>query len=1605
MSDGRKYFPTLQDILTVLEKSPIDYGELNYKLVVAIGGGEENIGLPVSVTWSVGNKPSESQLSEIEYIEKINDKIRDITKFQDKSEFEKFYAAFIHPYRLYLEYLQNKAAFLNKEENPYKEYIKKLNNILTGNLNLSKNETRPVAVVSGDALKRRLSGFVVPTAKQRLKFGVSDTYNTMSNAMSNVSLKKSMKRVIKSPEEIALQKAERNLKSVLGFDGPKKKKKKAYDNVTINNQNKTRGENVDLSQGDINLSVIPTYSRALKLAKEAANKGKSGLVIYSMTDEFEHGPKIQPKDFNKVNAEMKKYMREKFPERNFIVEQKQTPFTDFGPGIHPENILKTVYDMRQDIEDGKEIIIHCKAGKARSALVLACYVNIYGDLHGIKLNNESKTVVDAAAYLKSQRPQVDLHHDEFQDVGMKEDEFKNQLNQGAFQHISTSMEESKFSRKQAKENPQAISTGHEKILALAGKLNQGQKALFLHEMLVKEIQIQIKKNKDYKPTSSEIIEMHNQFVRYGIYDLIHSELLKDINETDLDLHKIFLQRFAEYHFIGNEDKKSIVELMRELNKDTIKKKLIFGEYNIHIMENDQFILLELKNKIAGLDALRQLKIDITSDPLKLEEAKQLREFLEKVEKAGSVEELRNIVGQCNYKKLKDEFEVFSEQYQVQKGNKESQRESSPENRVEIASERHNQSFDKLKNEELEILKNATGGFSRNKIAQYANDSHLLDEREKEEIETHINKLHDLLKKIDFDKISPSITYSSYRYSKKRYRLKFNSDEEKITNDVIEQLINTYPDGFKKVVSKEGKDEHENMAKRENVWVMLDAIVRYSHDIANKKEAKPPASVENKEKLESNSTTAMTMRAFSSDLTQAVSVLTAPKHKPAVSEEQKKQIGLGRIYVKLMLDACRISGLTLDQIQFNFCLEKLSKKSERIKTYIEEYLNNADQEELEKLGIEKSVIEGVIKSMPSDASKLHDYRETLLLRAKSFKKAANMIIANSDEIQSKDGIKKKVKELFDKFEKKIKNLTIDNKIQAYYDAFLEKLKEILKGSLNITDDKIISEYLRNAETIVNIKQKKSHVTISGILENSSLQNSTIRLQIDTPCNQFQHLSEEQKTEWKNAILAYMQKKEIKKREDKTGYPWFDRLPTYEKEYWANIMYENGDIPEDAPIGPVVKKEGMPGLRNLSLSSFATIQYDENEQPKKMSASLPSVRSSNLVVQNKEKTHELSEDEKKLTKMNLDQVNHLYDKYMKEKFSEIWSDKKNRQKYVLYQTLLRKKGGGDDYVIDHKDKAVNELRQGNHAQGVSIIMYTSNHCIGTPQKLSTPVHLFMHAIGANTKGMNHVVPPVKDFVKQVVISTLQENGVKHPAVSKNIWDLYELAAKGKLTEESIKQKMSDSHNLILYQENKNPYNDTNPEAGRIRTQQMDSLKRVLQALNMYHQINNKKFAYQKTYQLHMAALEEIIYQDTGNRIQSSCKSGKDREGLLKCYRNAMLAFFHGHGYLPPAKENDKKDREKFIEIFLELFKTHHQARLAEENAVGCEGQKALLNILPKDILDKLREDPDWQNLLQQHKNNSTLNDFGKSKVKADPEAYQEAIDNYSPKAGQSTARPSV
>ena len=82
----------------------------------------------------------------------------------------------------------------------------------------------------------------------------------------------------------------------------------------------------------------------------------------------------------------------------FGIDQLRVPTTDF---THPtlESVEHAVEFMEQQINDGKRVYVHCKAGRARSATVVACWL----------IKNRGMTAEEAQNRMTRTRPHVNPH--------------------------------------------------------------------------------------------------------------------------------------------------------------------------------------------------------------------------------------------------------------------------------------------------------------------------------------------------------------------------------------------------------------------------------------------------------------------------------------------------------------------------------------------------------------------------------------------------------------------------------------------------------------------------------------------------------------------------------------------------------------------------------------------------------------------------------------------------------------------------------------------------------------------------------------------------------------------------------------------------------------------------------------------------------------------------------------------------------------------------------------------------------------------------------------------------------------------------------------------
>lgn len=690
--------------------------------------------------------------------------------------------------------------------------------------------------------------------------------------------------------------------------------------------------------------------------------------------------------------------------------------------------------------------------------------------------------------------------------------------------------------------------------------------------------------------------------------------------------------------------------------------------------------------------------------------------------------------------------------------------------------------------------------------------------------------------------------------------------------------------------------------------------------------------------------------------------------------------------RILLDAQNITGIPLRDMQLNFCIHGVQPT--QIKERLTQYL---DAKPAELKPVEVNALREA--TFHPNATLLHDYPTTLEWRGESFMNAAKLITKHTAALDAHE--KKTIIDNLEAMYKKYKNnlasvATIevtkkrekrDSIAQTHYNAFI-------KGILITLNKKIFQEHslkeirnlLINAETLQNIQKHKAIVTVSGNRE-----KGLAYLQVEQPKNTFADLSELQKARWKAVSLD----QEMKQNQ------WFENFPDWEKNFWKEKIRQAQTEPTKIAVAPVVKKSGMLGLRNILASSFARIQYQPRANQlvnPKIFVSPPTLRSSNLVVTAKEAQESFSKEEKELTQENISQAYDICPTPVANSTAYPWPLASQHGEYrplILFQTLLRTKFGGDDYVIKHKNDTINALKK--HPKLASIFLY-SNHSIGAGEFRRSEEMMYE----PNTPGFDHVEKPVKKFInevlpaviksrqdvlreqvqttsqinnddtKQRIISALHRKSDEITRFQEECNSIFNKASKGELSELDLQR----------FKENAKLLNDEfHPELDR-----NTSLARIFSALNAYV-VATKERDFPKNYQLHLAALEEIIYQSTGNKFHSSCKSGKDREGALKCYRNALLAYHEQYHHFPPLS-TPKENRKIFVEIFVDLFRTHHQARVAELNALGCEGQKSLKNFLPDDIYKALKNylNNDVQ-LIKAHAYNASLNEFGHEKIKAD------------------------
>lgn len=79
-------------------------------------------------------------------------------------------------------------------------------------------------------------------------------------------------------------------------------------------------------------------------------------------------------------------------------------------------VYNAVVEIKQFLDDHpeKDVYIHCKAGRSRSAMLLVVFLSMFGDEYGLKINNQDpeSNVMESINFIADKRPHITINPDQ-----------------------------------------------------------------------------------------------------------------------------------------------------------------------------------------------------------------------------------------------------------------------------------------------------------------------------------------------------------------------------------------------------------------------------------------------------------------------------------------------------------------------------------------------------------------------------------------------------------------------------------------------------------------------------------------------------------------------------------------------------------------------------------------------------------------------------------------------------------------------------------------------------------------------------------------------------------------------------------------------------------------------------------------------------------------------------------------------------------------------------------------------------------------------------------------------------------------------------------------
>lgn len=168
--------------------------------------------------------------------------------------------------------------------------------------------------------------------------------------------------------------------------------------------------NIDKISDSLFLSSLPMRGNEEHLIKDVGAVDSHSMLVVSVVKNYENTetllfmdpirPDEWKKTFNVDQSEVK-------------VDHKQIKMEDFGNGkdIDIRSAAEIVIEIQQGRLKNHSVLVHCKAGRTRSAMIVACVLAVYdiGQLPE-NMNKLPKELIDLAIdFIQKQRPQIKVH--------------------------------------------------------------------------------------------------------------------------------------------------------------------------------------------------------------------------------------------------------------------------------------------------------------------------------------------------------------------------------------------------------------------------------------------------------------------------------------------------------------------------------------------------------------------------------------------------------------------------------------------------------------------------------------------------------------------------------------------------------------------------------------------------------------------------------------------------------------------------------------------------------------------------------------------------------------------------------------------------------------------------------------------------------------------------------------------------------------------------------------------------------------------------------------------------------------------------------------------